>query len=119
MSLKRFAFAWTLMWGLSYVVAGILVPEIAGDALTGTITFVVLGALILTALMQYTKFKTVAKVLLYILAGLEVYGGVASWAGLIKWNVPFTDVGVFQVSMAFADLLSAAFMFYLATEEVR
>jgi hypothetical protein len=45
------------------------------------------------------------------------FGGVASWTGLVQWNVPFVNVELFQVSMAFADLLSAVFMFVIAIEQ--
>ena len=45
-----------------------------------------------------------------------VYGGVTSWTGVAEWNVPFNPE-MFQISMGFADLLSAVFMFILAISE--
>ena len=121
-SLERFAVAWTIMWGMSYIVTALFAPEITGDTtLVGTLLFSILGTLILiTLILLHTKRERIGKFLFGVLGCMMTFGGVASWTGLVRWNVPFVVVDLFQVSMAFADLISAVFMFVLATtEEVR
>lgn len=56
-------------------------------------------------------------ILLVVLAMLSVYSGVASWTGKAIWAVPFANKEIFQVSMAFLDLLGAVFMLDLALEK--
>lgn len=56
----------------------------------------------------------IIRVMFFVQGVPMVYGGVASWAGLAVWNVPFNNPEMFQVSMAFADLLGAVFLFILA-----
>ena len=65
-------------------------------------------------LEKVQPYAGIGQFLLFILGLVEVYGGIASWCGLGIWNVPFPNIELFQVSMAFADLLSAVFLFYLA-----
>lgn len=119
-SLDRFAVAWTIMWGISYIMVALFVPAVSD---TPALAYGVFGAVILLCCYLYlspNKFeRDVARCLFFGLGVMEVFGGVASWTGLSRWNVPFMTVEAFQVSMAFADLISAAFMFNLAiTKEV-
>jgi hypothetical protein len=60
------------------------------------------------------KNKLVARYVLAVLAVLSVFSGISSFTGVQLWVVPFANKEIFQVSMAFADLLGAAFMLYLA-----
>lgn len=120
---ELFAIAWLLMWGLAYIATAIFAPWIAGDAADGTFLYAALGCLILVFLalyiMAYNKLGYVfTAIFLGILGILEVYGGIASWTGLMIWNVPFANLEIFQVSMAFADLISAAVFFYLAILQI-
>lgn len=116
--LERFAVAWLLMWGLSYIFAALLAPEISGDVTHGRIAFSFIGVAILAALLLLrTSGRIIGRLLLLILGVPEVICGVASWTGIIIWNVPFMDKALFQVSMAFLDLVSATFMFFLAIEK--
>lgn len=60
--------------------------------------------------------RVIIRMMFFVQGVLMVYGGVASWTGLAVWNVPF-NLEMFQVSMAFADLLGAVFLFVLAITE--
>jgi len=122
------------MWTISYLAVAIVSPGIAGDSLTGYVLYATIGMLLFIALGLYIieepkveplpeglqrriyvhKYKNYGRAILFLLAVFEVFGGVASWTGASIWNVPFPNKELFQVSMAFADLLSAVFMLYLA-----
>ena len=119
MNLKTLAIAWTLMWGISYIIVAIVAPWIAD---TSPLFYVALGALILFALLlrhlAYNELGyNIVRVLFFCLGTLMVFGGVTSWTGVTLWNVPFSNVEIFQVGMAFADFIAAAFMFVLAIEK--
>lgn len=113
--LRRFAVAWCLMWSLSYVVVAVVAPGISDF---NNIVYASLGAWILLSLvlsyLVHDRFgRVIIRVMFFAQGVLMVYGGVTSWAGLAVWNVPFNPE-MFYISMAFADLLSAAFFFVLA-----
>jgi hypothetical protein len=113
--LRRFAVAWCLMWGLCYVVVAVAAPWISD---LNNIVYASLGAWILLSLVlsysTHDRFgRIIIRVMFFVQGVLMVYGGVASWAGLAVWNVPFNNPEMFQVSMAFADLLGAVFLFIL------
>jgi len=119
LNLRSIALAWMLMWGLSYIFVAMVAPEIAGDtALVGASSYAILGLLIfLAVILLDTKYEWIGKILFCILGAIMVFGGVTSWIGMAVWNVPFADKALFQVSMAFADLISAVFMFVLVLED--
>jgi len=72
------------------------------------------GVFVLIAVwLLFGSHATIGRMALFILAVFEVWGGVVSWTGIVLWQVPFPNKEFFQVSMAFADLLSATFMFTL------
>lgn len=117
--LRRFAVAWCLMWGLCYVVVAVVAPWISD---LSNLVYAFLGAWILLslALSHFAKNRlghTIVRVMFFVQGALMVYGGVGSWTGLAVWNVPFNNPEMFQVSMAFADLLGAVFLFVLAITE--
>ena len=121
MVLKDLAEAWIIMWGISYIITAIVAPSIS-DA--PAILYGVLGAFILFMVLlkhlAYDKFGY--RILAGAFFGLGiamVYGFVVSWSGAGLWNVPFPNKELFQVSMAFADMLSAVFLFLLGIEMVR
>lgn len=120
MNLKTLALAWTLMWGLTYIMVALVAPNIALD--TPALFYVFLGFFFLTTLvLRYVAYeklgRTIVRCLFFGLGVFEVVGGVMSWTGAGLWNVPFADVALFQVSMAFADLFSAVFLFVLAIDK--
>ena len=118
-SLRKFAVAWLLMWAFAYIMTAFFAPYIgAGDVIVNFAIFYALGSWILCSLILYwvERFRFIGRIFLFILGLVEVFGGIASWCGLVVWNVPFANKEIFQVSMAFADLISAVFMFYLAID---
>ena len=121
MNLKDLAEAWTIMWGLSYIIVALVAPSISEAPPIG---YGLLGIVILW--MVFLMYVAYDKLGYRILAGAffalgvaMVYGGVVSWTGAGLWNVSFPNKELFQVSMAFADLLSAVFMFMLGLDMAR
>jgi len=106
---------WILVWGFSYVSCGFIKPDIFGNLspTKSRIALLVDGVAILAGLAL--RNSPIGKIILGITGLLEVVGGIASWSGVIKWNVPFEDKAPFNISMAFADLISALSMFIIAT----
>ena len=119
--LRRLSVAWCLMWGLCYLVVAVTTPWISD---VSNIVYASLGAWILLSLallyLVHDRFgRAIIRMMFFAQGVLMVYGGVTSWTGLAVWNVPFNPE-MFQVSMAFADLLAAVFLFVLAiTEKVK
>ena len=111
----RFAIAWLLMWGFSYIAVAMIAPGIAGpDIIDNIVLYSGLGIWILaTVATVLKKINSIYyRASFAVLAVVMVFAGVGSWAGTALWNVPYQN-GLAQVSMAFADLISAVFMFYL------
>lgn len=108
------------MWAISYFAVATITPGISGDPndmwLYAGFGGVLLIGLILTQLSSVT-LKSIGKVVLFLLAVLSVGSGIASWTGVARWNVPFMVVEMFQVSMAFADLIAAVFMLVLVDDD--
>lgn len=109
------------MWGIAYITTAIYAPSIGGDPSLGSAIYSALGSAIIVLVIirafkhDPTEFLSYwVRVLLFVVALIEIYGGIASWTGLAVWNVPFANKEIFQVSMAFADLVSAVLMLYLA-----
>jgi len=112
------------MWGLAYIFTAIFTPAIAGDVTSGKILYALIGVLLLfTLLMDYMSYDklgfTIIRFFYCLLGAIEVFGGIASWTGLVTWNVPFTQKEMFNISMAFVDLLSAVFLFVLAIDKTK
>lgn len=121
MDLKDLAEAWTIMWGVSYIMTALVAPSISEVPALG---YGVLGFFILfmvfLAHIAYDKFGyNVLAGAFFALGIAMVYGGVVSWTGAGLWNVPFPNKELFQISMAFADMLAGMFMFMLAIEMAR
>jgi hypothetical protein len=107
------------MWGLAYIVTAFIAPNVSPD--TPALFYGIFGGLILFCLLLQRLGNdkvgdAITRCLWCALGAIEVFSGVASWTGYGLWNVPFPNKELFQVSMAFADLISAVFMFVLATE---
>jgi hypothetical protein len=117
--LKRIAISWTATWALSYIVVAFEAPSISD---VSPILYGLLGVgLLVMSIVSAVEPEeaTVNKILgvaYFVIAYLMVYGGVTSWTGTFIWNVPFEAKELFQVSMAFADFISAAVMIYLSGE---
>jgi hypothetical protein len=115
--MRDFAVAWNVMWGISYIMVAILAPAVSN---VPAFAYVFLGAVLLfCVLVQYIAAdqlgRNLAALPLIFLGGLMVWGGVDSWtAATGYWNIPFANLELFHVSMAFADLISAVFLFYNA-----
>ena len=110
------------MWAFAYIVTALFAPWVGDlDAFANFAIYLFLGCwivftLLLSALVSDMLGQRIVRCLWFVLGLVEVFGGITSWAGLGIWNVPFPNKELFQVSMAFADLLSAVFMFYLAID---
>jgi len=105
------------MWAFAYIVMALVAPQVGGgDTFINFVIYLGLGIWMIIALILYASSTVivVGRVFLFILGLIEVFGDITSWCGIGVWNVPFPNKELFQVSMAFADLLSAVFMFYLA-----
>ena len=105
------------MWGISYIITAIVAPSIS-DA--PAIFYGILGAfiIIMVFLMHFIRGRPVT-IAFFALGIMMTYGGVVSWTGAGLWNVPFPNKDLFQISMAFADMLSAVFLFLLGIEMAR
>lgn len=117
MELRDFAVAWNVMWALTYIIVAVIAPNISLD--TPALFYIIFGAVLLfCVLVQYLATDALGRRLaalpLIFFGIIMTYTGVASWTGVLLWNVPFANVEIFQVSMAFADLFSAVFLFYNA-----
>ena len=115
--LRSFALAWNIMWGLCYVLVALIAPDIAGlPFLFGGILYASLGIILLAAvgLSLFGTHANFGRLVFFVMGVLMVWAGVESWTGLGLWKVPFENKELFQVSMAAADLLSGASMFFLS-----
>lgn len=105
----RLSFSWVFMWSWTYIVCAFVKPDIFyGLGVPFSPVNLVFGLLLLLSLVYDIK------ALLFVGGIIEVVGGVASWAGLTKWNVLWT-VGydpLAQISMAVLDLVAAVFLFH-------
>ena len=110
---RPLSFYWILMWSLSYIVCFIIKPDLVyGASKIQSLAFPSLGLILLTGLLLNVK------ALIFVCGLLEVLGGVASWTGVLRWNVVWT-VGydpLAQISMALLDLVSAVFLFKYSLE---
>jgi len=117
-SLKSLAASWNVMWGISYIIVALVAPSIS--EIPSIIYALLGGAIIVFVAWTYISLDFTGRfflsLTLFFLAGLEVYGGVTSWTGVFLWNIPFTNVEIFQVSMALADFISAAFFILLVID---
>jgi hypothetical protein len=121
MDLKDLAEAWIIMWGVSYIAVALIAPSISDVSPVG---YGVLGGFILFCVfMKHIAYDRLGYLVMagafFALGIAETYGGVVSWTGAGLWNVPFPNKELFQVSMAFADMLSAVFLFLLSFEMAR
>jgi len=117
--LELIASAWTLAWGISYIITAIFTPSIGGDTNTGIAFYGILGILItISTILLQLKLQTITRVILcYLLIDVSIAsiaGAVGSWSGIVTWNVPFADKALFSITMAFMNFISAVFMLILA-----
>jgi len=109
------------MWAISYFAVATIAPGISGDPNDVWLYAGFGGALLIGVILTQLSsvvLNSIGKVVLFLLAVISIGSGIASWAGVEIWNVPFLSKELFQVSMAFADLIAAAFMFVLAFKDL-
>ena len=94
--IKDLAVAWNFMWAFSYIVVAIIDPGVGGPpVLESFVTFLVFGIALLAATYvkafapSHKTAQTIAKYMLYLLAGASVYSGIATFVGMQIWVVPF------------------------------
>lgn len=121
MNLKDLAEAWIIMWGISYIVVALVAPSISNVPAVG---YGLLGFFILLCILlmhvAYDAFGYHVMAGAFFALGIAMtYAGVVSWSGAGLWNVPFPNKEMFQISMAFADLLAGVFLFMLSIEMAR
>ena len=107
------SFYWILMWSLSYIMSFIIKPDLVyGASNILSFAFPSFGLIMLFGLLFNVKSVT------FLCGILEVFGGVASWTGVLHWNVVWAiDYDpLVQISMALLDLISAVFLFTYALE---
>lgn len=119
MNLRTIALAWMLTIAVSYFSLAIFAPTVGGDTtVIGIIVYTLLGfGFLFATMLPYTPYKTVGRILQFILGVILALGAVLSWTGVGLWNVPFPNVELFQVSMAILNILTAVFAFALAIDE--
>ncbi len=126
MNLERISIAWLTAWGISYIATALIAPEIAGTNTNNNITsafYFLTGILFIMALiLRHIGYKRqtsryISDIILIILTFFEIVSGVASWTGVVTWNVPFANKELFQVTMGFMDFVSAVFMLILILPE--
>lgn len=112
---KPISFYWSLMWSLSYIACNMIKPDLVYGttkslSLLGFPTF---GLIMLAGLLFDVK------PLLFGCGVIEVFAGVASWTGIIRWNVVWTTSydPLAQISMALLDLVSAVFLFHYSIDQ--
>jgi len=102
------------MYGLTYIFCAAVKPDVfyGLPSIYGAIALITIGILMILGLWLIGKKNSrSAKIILFSLGCHATLAGVASWTGLITWDVPFQDKPIFNVSMAFLDLLGAVFLF--------
>ena len=106
---KSFIFSWILMWSISYIICGVVSPEIFSGVPRSFAMLFLLGY----GLSMLFGLLLNLKPLLFAIGIGEVIAGIASWVGLFVWSVPWLQGydPLAQISMAVLDLLSAVFLF--------
>lgn len=107
---KPVSFCWILMWSLSYIACLVIKPDLfyGGNRMIYLLGCSGLGLAMLGGLLFNVK------PLLFGCGVLEVFNGVASWTGVIRWNVAWTTGfdPLAQINMALLDLISAVILFH-------
>ena len=105
--------SWLLMWSLTYIICAILKPNIFQSLppLWSCIVMIVFGGYMLVGL--FFRQTTAGRIILFISGVLETISGVASWTGIIYYNVPFADKALFNIMMSGLDGVSAIILFSL------
>jgi hypothetical protein len=110
------------MWATTYITVAFVAPTVGG-AFNSTYMLLYGAVLIACVAGQFllknkqSKLAKASKIGLFAFAIAETIGGVMSFTGALLWNVPFANTEVFQVSMAFMDLVSATMLFYVVFEQ--
>lgn len=129
-NLKSFALMWVLMWATTYIAVAFIAPTVGGTfnniymCLYGVLlTLCVVGQFLVNGkhVNVFRNFEIflsrASKIGLFVFAIAEVIAGVMSWTGALRWNLPFPNTEIFQVSMAFMDLVAATLMFVVVFDK--
>ena len=110
------------MWATTYIAVAFVAPTVGGAFNS---TYMLLYGVLLMACVagqlllknQKTKLVKASKIGLFAFAIAEAIGGVMSFTGALRWNLPFANTEVFQVSMAFMDLAAATLLFFVVFDK--
>ena len=124
MNFKILALSWITMWAATYIAVAFIAPTVGG-VFNSTYMFlygVLLTLCVAGQLLPYKgkHVKTVSrasKIGLFGFAIAEVIGEVMSFTGALRWNLPFANTEVFQVVMAFMDLVAASLLFFIVFDQ--
>ena len=112
------------MWAATYIAVAFIAPTVGGvfNNIYMFLYGVLLTLCVAGQLVPYTgkHVKTVSrasKTGLFGFAIAEVIGGVMSFTGALRWNLPFANMEVFQVIMAFMDLVAASLLFFIVLDQ--
>jgi len=124
MNFKILALSWITMWAATYIAVAFIAPTVGGvfNNIYMFLYGVLLTLCVAGQLVPYTgkHVKTVSrasKTGLFGFAIAEVIGGVMSFTGALRWNLPFANMEVFQVIMAFMDLVAASLLFFIVLDQ--
>ena len=80
---NAFSFSWILMWSLAYIVCFFLKPDLVNGVMNGVSVLLCPSFGIVMLLALFFRIRS----LLFACGVLEVFAGVASWVGVIRWNI--------------------------------
>ena len=123
-NLKILALSWITMWAATYIAVAFIAPTVGGIFnntymfLYGILLMVCIAGQLVPYKGKYVKTVSKAsKIGLFGFAIAEVIGGVMSFTGALRWNLPFANTEVFQVIMAFMDLVAASLLFFIVFDQ--
>lgn len=102
-----------LSWGIIYIASSLLCPEIG---LGGFPILFAIGVVMVLSLLIEKLYPKASNIIFLFLGISEAFGAVASWSGVIKWNIGQPNPQSYQISMAFMDFV-ASVAFFSKVEE--
>ena len=118
------------MWATTYIAVAFIAPTVGGIFnniymfLYGMLlTLCVAGQILVNSkhikvFRNFVSFLSRANKIGFIAFAIaEVIAGVMSWTGALRWNLPFANTEVFQVSMAFMDIVASVWLFVLVFDQ--
>lgn len=96
-----------IVWGLAYLMAAAFAPGLVGNLPTA----ISAGGMVLIGLMLLWSVYRGSRLLTGLMALVQIGSMVGSWAGTIRWTVPY-DAGLAAVSMAGIDFIVAVALIF-------